>query len=157
MTRVLVVEDQRAFAAQLKHELGALGWSVSLVTTAEDCFRAAASEPPSVVLVSADLAPVSGINLCNGLKRDPKLRHVPLVIMATKPDASLESHRKLPTRADHYVRKSEDARELAERLKQLFAAEQPAVSQPPASHASRRARRAARRRAPWGHPTPRGP
>ncbi len=107
--RVLLVEDQRAFATALKDRMLAYGCEVILVTNAQDCFEAATGDPPHMILVSSKLGPMSGLNICNGLRRDPKLRKIPLVIMASEPLAELAGHMALTTRADAYIGKDADA------------------------------------------------
>lgn len=120
LMRVLLVEDGREFAAELQERLAAFKCEVTWATTAQDCFEAATGEPPHIILVSATLGAISGLNICNGLKRDPKLRRIHLVIMTSAPIVELASHMALPTRADAYVNK--DADEVMEQVRNVMEA-----------------------------------
>jgi DNA-binding response OmpR family regulator len=144
MARVLVVEarEARAYAARLEEQLSAIGCTVTVVETADECFRHAAAQPPHVILAAAELEPVTGLNLCNAIKSDARLASVPFVILSSGPSASLEKHRQSATPADDYVQTSDDVRELVQRIRAIFGRKRsessarsarPAISLPPPS------------------------
>lgn len=121
MTRVLLVDDDRPFAERLTTRLTKLRCVVSWVTTAEDCFELASSDHPHLILLSDKLGRTSGLNVCNGLKRDRDLRHIPIIVMATRSLDDVAGHEKLPTHADAYVSKDDDLRGVLDEVRSVIA------------------------------------
>ena len=132
-TRILVVDDDRELVATLKRRLELLGCLVSWVTTPEDCFSAASTEAPHMILLASELGTVSGSKVCNGLRRDPELGRIPVVMMTSAAADQHQTHETLPTHADAYVAKSEDMREVIEQVRPLIARRQKLDQPPPPS------------------------
>ena len=105
-TKVLVFESDAAFAADLRNELTKLGCATSVVEDGNAGLQAAAAEKPDLILLSIELPRMNGFSVCNKLKKDSKLKDVPLIIMSTESsEETFEQHRKLRTRAEAYVHK----------------------------------------------------
>src|SRR5688500_509804 len=105
-TKVLVFESDALFAAELRDGLGRLGFWTCLVDDGATGLQIAASEPPDLILLSIELPRTNGFSICNKLKRDARLKSVPLIIMSSESsDATFEEHRHLKTRAEDYVHK----------------------------------------------------
>src|SRR5271165_3681287 len=105
-TKVLVFESDAAFAAELRSELAKLGCSTSVVDDGNAGLQQAASDKPDLILLSIELPRMNGFSVCNKLKKDGKLKEVPLIIMSTESsDETFDQHRKLRTRAEDYVHK----------------------------------------------------
>lgn len=117
--RVLLVDDDRPYATELASRLELLGCEVIWVTNAEDCFHAANRDAPGIIVLASMVGTMSGLNICNALKLDPKLKPIPLLIMAKEPLSQLASHKELPTRADVYVKKTADMGGVLEEVRAM--------------------------------------
>src|ERR1700753_2603789 len=105
-TKVLVFESDAAFAAELRSELAKLDCDVTVVDDGNAGLQQAASDVPNLILLSIELPRMNGFSVCNKLKKDPKLKDVPLIIMSSESsEETFEQHRKLRTRAEDYVHK----------------------------------------------------
>src|SRR4029077_3682133 len=58
-----------------------------------------------LVVAAAELPGVNGFRVCNRIKKDPKAKDVPVLLLTSAPSAELEAHRVLPTHADVYMLK----------------------------------------------------
>ncbi len=106
MTKVLVFESDASFAGELRNELGRLGCTTSIVDDGNAGLQAASADIPDLILLSIELPRMNGFSVCNKLKKDAKLKDVPLIIMSSESsDETFEQHRKLRTRAEDYVHK----------------------------------------------------
>jgi len=120
-TKVLVFESDAAFAAELRSELAKLGCSTSVVDDGNAGLQQAASEKPDLILLSIELPRMNGFSVCNKLKKDSKLKEVPLIIMSTESsDETFDQHRKLRTRAEDYVHKPIAFGELLQHINQFI-------------------------------------
>src|ERR1700690_3796648 len=119
-TKVLVFESDAAFAAELRSELTKLDCVTSVVDDGNAGLQQAASDKPDLILLSIELPRMNGFSVCNKLKKDGKLKDVPLIIMSTESsDETFEQHRKLRTRAEDYVHKPIAFGELLQHINQF--------------------------------------
>src|SRR5262244_1997067 len=118
MTKVLVFESDPGFAGELRSELGRLGCTVQVVDDGNLGLQAASSERPDLILLSIELPRMNGFSVCNKLKKDARLKDVPLVIMSSESsEETFEQHRKLRTRAEDYVHKPIPFTELLQHIR----------------------------------------
>ena len=104
--RILLLEDDGAFALDVKWALVPLGCEVTIVSEGNAGLARAVSDRFDLIIVCAELHGMNGFRVCNRLKKDPAVRPTPLLMMWTDASRSaLDEHMKLPTRADGYVRK----------------------------------------------------
>src|SRR6478609_3439020 len=120
-TKVLVFESDPAFAGELRTELSRLGLVAQVVDDGNAGLQAAASDRPDLILLSIELPRMNGFSVCNKLKKDGKLKDVPLIIMSTESsDETFEQHKKLRTRAEDYVHKPIAFGELLQHINQFI-------------------------------------
>lgn len=67
--RVVIVDDEREFAATLARRLELRGYEATAFTTAEEALAAAGSAPPDVVLLDLRLPGMSGMELLMTLRQ----------------------------------------------------------------------------------------
>lgn len=119
--KVLVIEGDPNFAAELRRELDNIGAITRIVDDGNEGLRLAASEPPTIILLSIELPRMSGFSICNKLKRDPLLKDIPLIIMSSEQgDETFEQHKTLRTRAEVYLHKPIVMEQLLKELDQLI-------------------------------------
>src|SRR5271167_4116064 len=120
LNKVLVFESDPAFAGELRTELGNLGCTVSVVDDGNVGLQQAAIDKPDLILLSIELPRMNGFSVCNKLKKDAKLKDVPLIIMSSESsEETFDQHKKLRTRAEDYVHKPIAFGELLEHIRQF--------------------------------------
>ena len=104
---VVVIDQDQTSASYLVASLNPESAEVVHVASARDGFQGIKARMPSAVLICAEVP--NGIATCNKLKRDAKLKDIPVVLMSEAWDGKvLALHRSLPTRADFYADKPLD-------------------------------------------------
>ncbi len=128
LNKVLVFESDPAFAGELRTEFGNLGCTVSVVDDGNVGLQQAAIDKPDLILLSIELPRMNGFSVCNKLKKDAKLKDVPLIIMSSESsEETFDQHKKLRTRAEDYVHKPIAFGELLEHVQQFVSVGDPAV------------------------------
>src|ERR1700689_3145370 len=106
LNKVLVFESRPAFSGELRAEFGNLGCTVSIVDDGNVGLQQASIDKPDLILLSIELPRMNGFSVCNKLKKDAKLKDVPLIIMSSESsEETFDQHKKLRTRAEDYVHK----------------------------------------------------
>jgi CheY-like chemotaxis protein len=119
-TKVLVFENDAAFASELRHELSNLDCTIVVVDDGNVGLKQAAADRPDLILLSIELPRMNGFSVCNKLKKDLSLKDVPLILMSSdSSDETFEQHRKLRTHAEDYVHKPIAFGELLLRIRNL--------------------------------------
>jgi two-component system phosphate regulon response regulator PhoB len=127
---VLIVEDEAALVALLRYNLEQDGFQVAEAGDGEEALVKIAEREPDVVLLDWMLPLVSGIEVCRQIRRSPKTRTVPVVMLTARGEEG-DRVRGLDAGADDYVTKPFGLRELSARLRsvirraQLVAGEEP--------------------------------
>jgi DNA-binding response OmpR family regulator len=115
--RVLVVEDESDIAELLKHTLERGGdIAVEIVSSGDAALKAAAAEPPELVLLDLNLPGLSGLEVCRLLRTKPATKQVTIIMLTAR---TSESDRVvgLDLGADDYITKPFSTRELAARVR----------------------------------------
>lgn len=119
-TKVLLIEHDTAFVAEVRRELGRLGCDVTVCDDGDVAFAHALAHRPDVILLSVELPHANGFSLCNKLKKHAELRSVPLLLMSSEStEETFEQHKKLRTHAEDYLHKPITFSRLRERLTKL--------------------------------------
>jgi CheY-like chemotaxis protein/CHASE3 domain sensor protein len=80
--RILVVEDDAAFAAILRDLAHELTFHCVIAPTAAEGLAAAVEYQPSAILLDMNLPDQSGLGVLDQLKRDPRTRHIPVHVLS---------------------------------------------------------------------------
>jgi two-component system, OmpR family, response regulator len=113
---VLVVEDERAIAEDIRVELEAEGHSVKLVETADEGLEAARSGWASVLVVDRMLNGADGLSIVETLRREGDSTPVLVISALSSVDARITG---LKAGGDDYLVKPFDVRELSARIEAL--------------------------------------
>jgi DNA-binding response OmpR family regulator len=124
-TRLLLVEDDRALAHVLSHDLRQSGYDVDLVANGDRVLEHLEGFRPDLVLLDVMLPGKNGFELCGIIRRRG---HTP-VIMVTARDAKADVLRGLDNGADDYVTKPFDFDEFLARIRAVLRRTRPNVSQ----------------------------
>jgi two-component system phosphate regulon response regulator PhoB len=117
--RVLVVEDEVAFAAMLLYNLETYGFLVEHVTNGQEALSRGAKFRPHVVVLDWTLPVMCGIEVCRRLRSLPETKDVG-VIMVTARTGDQNAVRGLNAGADDYVVKPFSIIELLARIRALL-------------------------------------
>ena len=113
MTRVLVVDDDRALSRALSINLTARGYDVEVALTGGDALRAAASRPPDLVVLDLGLPDLDGLEVLAGLRG---WSSVPVLVLSAREEQA-EKVAALDAGADDYLTKPFGMDELLARLR----------------------------------------
>ena len=80
--------------------------------------------PPDLILVDWMMPELSGLEVCQALRNDPRTAHVPVILLTAKAQ-SAEVERGLAAGADDYMVKPFSPRELLERVDALLGGASP--------------------------------
>jgi DNA-binding response OmpR family regulator len=101
---VLLIEDSKTQAAQIKEILESVGLRVRIAYDGPEGIRDATDNPPSLVVLDVKLPSMDGFQVCRRLKRNPATENVPVIMLTDKadPKATMSG---LRSGADDYIPK----------------------------------------------------
>ncbi len=118
--KALIIDKDPAFADQLGAALAAMGHSVEVCSTGREGMERARTLQPDVIVLCVELADTSGYSICAKIKKDDGLKAIPLVITSeTATQETFDHHKKLRTRAQLYMQKPFEPRDLIRELGSL--------------------------------------
>jgi len=117
MKRILLVEDEAAFALGVTDRLKAEGYEVEWAPTGTEGFRMAAARAFDLVLLDVMLPGKNGFDICRDMRAEGV--HTP-VLMLTARGEVLDRVLGLKLGADDYVQKNCDPMELLARIEALL-------------------------------------
>jgi DNA-binding response OmpR family regulator len=119
-TRVLVVEDEADIAGLIKHTLERGGdVAAEVVTSGDEALKAAAEQPPDLVVLDLNLPVLGGLEVCRLLRARPSTARTP-IIMLTARTSEADRVTGLDAGADDYITKPFSLRELAARVRAVL-------------------------------------
>jgi len=116
---ILVIDDSEMICNVISDTLTESGYIVTAAHTAEDGFKQIRNKSPDAIILDLDLPDIDGMQFCQLLKNDPKLRYIP-VLMCTGVNTAESKIAGLKNGADDYITKPFAVKELLERLNSLF-------------------------------------
>ena len=81
MSRILVIDDNEAIRHVLATFLPSFGHTVTVAESGEAGLDAADGVLTDLILVDVEMPRMSGIAVCETLKRDPRRSHIPVLMM----------------------------------------------------------------------------
>jgi DNA-binding response OmpR family regulator len=119
-TRVLVVEDEADIAGLIKHTLERGGdVAAEVVASGDEALKAAAEQPPDLILLDLNLPVLGGLEVCRLLRARPSTARTP-IIMLTARTSEADRVTGLDAGADDYITKPFSLRELAARVRAVL-------------------------------------
>ena len=131
---ILVVEDQEDNRQILRDLLGSAGFRMIEAHDGEQALTVARSQRPDLILMDIQLPIVDGYEATRSIKRDPELKHIP-IIAVTSYALSGDEQRAREAGCDAYVAKPYSPRHLLAKigqfLEQTLVGQRGAVRDPP--------------------------
>lgn len=108
---ILVIEDNRDLAYQLRMRLEAKGYMVHTALTGNEGLNKARELYPDLILLDLMLPDVDGYKICRMLKFDQEYEHIPVIILSAR---TMDDDRELAAEmgANAYLFKPVDWKEL---------------------------------------------
>ena len=127
MTRVLIVDDDRALARALAINLKARGYDVDVALTGSDALASVSSRPPDVVVLDLGLPDLDGLEVLAGIRGWTR---VPVLVLSARDEQS-EKVAALDAGADDYITKPFGMDELLARLRAAVRRATPVAAEVP--------------------------
>lgn len=86
---LLIVDDDTSSIRILSKALSSLG-QIRFATGGAEALRLARESPPDLLLLDAEMPDMNGFQVCEAMKADPTLQHVPIIFITSHTDASME-------------------------------------------------------------------
>lgn len=117
--RVLVVEDEDNIAIALDYLMTREGYDHDRVANGADALPRIRETHPDLVLLDVMLPEVSGYEICQGVRLDPSLSNVKILMMTARGSA-IERRKGLALGADGFISKPFELKELREEVRRLL-------------------------------------
>lgn len=117
--RVLVVEDEDNIAIALDYLMTREGYDHDRIANGADAMDRIRATHPDLVLLDVMLPEVSGYEICQGVRLDPDLSDVKILMMTARGSA-IERRKGLALGADGFISKPFELRELRDEVRRLL-------------------------------------
>lgn len=117
--RVLVVEDEDNIAIALDYLMTREGYDHDRIANGADAMDRIRATHPDLVLLDVMLPEVSGYEICQGVRLDPALSDVKILMMTARGSA-IERRKGLALGADGFISKPFELRELRDEVRRLL-------------------------------------
>ncbi|MDO8882497.1 MAG: response regulator [Pseudotabrizicola sp.] len=117
--RVLVVEDEDNIAIALDYLMTREGYDHDRISNGADALARIRDTHPDLVLLDVMLPEVSGYEICQGIRLDPSLSDVKILMMTARGSA-IERRKGLALGADGFISKPFELKELREEVRRLL-------------------------------------
>ena len=118
--RVLVVEDEDNIAIALEFLITREGYAHDRVASGAEALPRIRETRPDLVLLDVMLPEVSGYDICSGIRTDPALARVK-VLMMTARGSALERRKGIELGADGFISKPFELQDLRAEVRRLLA------------------------------------
>jgi len=82
--RVLVVDDEPCLSEVVAHSLRKVGYEVTIAADGEEGLELATRWLPDVIVSDFQMPGLTGIEMCLKLCRDPRTRHLPVIMLTAR-------------------------------------------------------------------------
>lgn len=118
-TRVLIVDDYESILEVFSQVLIKGGFDVLAVTDGAQALKAVLEWKPDLVVLDVGLPDISGIDVCQRIKADPKSRDVFVILISGEAISADQTAGGLAIGADEYLHKPVAAKEFLARVRSI--------------------------------------
>jgi two-component system phosphate regulon response regulator PhoB len=118
--RILVVEDEDNIATALEFLILREGYDHDRVSSGAEALPRIRDTRPNLVLLDVMLPEVSGYEICEGIRTDPSLAGIK-VLMMTARGSALERKKGMERGADGFISKPFELKDLRAEVRRLLA------------------------------------
>ncbi len=123
---IVTVEDEKPLITLLKYNLEKEGYKVKNAETGQEALQLIKSAIPDIVVLDWMLPDFSGIEICKQIKRDKKLKTIPVLMLTAKSEAE-DKIIGFENGVDDYLTKPFNNKELILRIKSLLKRSKPSL------------------------------
>lgn len=116
---ILVIEDEDNIALALEIVLETAGYTQERIAEGTGALDRIRQSHPNLVLLDVMLPGASGYDICQQVRLDPELAHIP-VLMMTARGSAIERRKGLALGADGFIAKPFDIKELKSEILRLL-------------------------------------
>ncbi|MDC0037349.1 phosphate regulon transcriptional regulator PhoB [Alphaproteobacteria bacterium] len=117
--RILIVEDEEALIEPLKYNFSKAGYIVDTALDGEIALEKILNKPPELILLDWMLPKISGIDLCQRLRKHKETKNIPIIMLTARGEEQ-DRIKGLEMGADDYVTKPFSINELLARAKAVI-------------------------------------
>src|ERR1035437_9254979 len=118
-TRIVIIEDEPDIVQLVRYSFQKEGFQVESFVRGKDGLDYLHRKPADLVLLDIMLPDLDGLEICNRLRADERLRTLPVIFLTAK-GAEIDRVLGLEIGADDYVVKPFSSRELLARVKAVL-------------------------------------
>ena len=120
MKKVLIVEDEIAYAKLLNDELTASGYQVITTDNGEKGLEIAKKELPDLILLDIRLPKMSGMDLLDALRKDLNAKSTKIIILTNlEPDDKIIGEILKDQPAYYFIKSNIKLNELKDKIKEV--------------------------------------
>ncbi len=123
---IVTVEDEKPLITLLKYNLEKEGYKVKNAETGQEALQLIKNSIPDIVVLDWMLPDFSGIEVCKQIKRDKKLKTIPVLMLTAKSEAE-DKIIGFESGVDDYLTKPFNNKELILRIKSLLKRSKPSL------------------------------
>lgn len=118
MSKILIIDDDKTMTNLLKALVAMEGHTPTVVNDSTKAIELAASVTPDLITLDLMMPGLTGFELCELLRQDPRFAEIPIIIVSARDDAE-SKQRALRAGASAYMVKPFDADEFIQKIAQL--------------------------------------
>jgi pilus assembly protein CpaE len=118
MARVLLIDDEPIYYKMIVHALKPHGYEIEYAKTGMDGLKTVPLFNPDVVITDVRLPDLSGYDIAQRLRRDPRFESIPIIFLTSQADLS-NKLKAFEVGADDYLNKPFQPEELVARVGML--------------------------------------
>ncbi len=127
--QILVVDDEADILELVRFNLSREGFQITCAEAGEDALKLVKANPPDLLLLDLMLPGIDGLEVARLIKYDPKIRHIPIIMLTAKGEET-DVVTGLELGADDYVTKPFSPRVLTARVKAVLRRKTPPEPDP---------------------------
>ena len=112
--KILIVDDNRDVITILETLLSEAGYPVVSAKDGLEAMQKLTTESPSLILLDVMMPRMDGYEVCQAVKRNPKLNHIPILMVSAKTDPASKERGLNLGAADYLLKPVEPAVVLLE-------------------------------------------
>lgn len=119
MTKILVTDDEKDIVELISYNLEKEGFSVLKAYDGEAALRLVQLQKPDLLILDLMLPKLSGLDVCKAIRNNPKVSHLPIIMLTAKVDET-DKIIGLEIGADDYITKPFSIKELVARVRAIL-------------------------------------
>jgi DNA-binding response OmpR family regulator len=117
--KILIADDEPDVSMLTSLRLEKLGYEVLTAINCREAFDTIRDKKPDLVLLDLIMPIMFGTELCKRVKKDEKLKHIPIILFTAHGDI-MTAEKAKSMGADDYIVKPFDAEELVNKIERIL-------------------------------------